>query len=233
MAYETTVSETYSATPANMRGVEDFDRAERHSKLVAALRKILPLTALAIIGLFVVTALTTELKITEVIVDEVGLREGKLVMESPNMAGFNKNSRPYDVKADQAIQDLAQPGKVLLREIDAKLPFDASSFANIEAQSGVYDTNSEKLVLEKNITIKGARGMDMLLEHADIDIRSGTMATERPVTANSTNTNISADSMRVEDGGDRIVFNRRVKMTINRPTQRGTGTSADQIERQQ
>ena len=74
--------------------------------------------------------------------------------------------------------------------------------------------------------------MDMLMEDADIDIRSGTIASENPVTANSSNTNISADSVRVEDGGNRIVFNNRVKMTIIRPTTRGTDATTGQEPRQ-
>ncbi|MEP1208830.1 MAG: LPS export ABC transporter periplasmic protein LptC [Rhizobiaceae bacterium] len=232
MAYESTVSVDFSSPHANMRGADDFNRAAQHSKLVAALRTILPLSALAIIVLFCGLAITTQLPDADVTVDAIGLKQGKLVMERPTMAGFDKNSRPYDVKALQAIQDLAQPGKVMLREIVAKLPVDSSSFANIEARSGVYDTSNEKLFLDKSVTITGARGMDLTLEDADFDIRSGTMASENPVTANSSSTKISAESVRVEENGNRILFNNRVKMTITRPTQRGIDTPVDEVSRQ-
>ena len=137
------------------------------------------------------------------------------------MAGFDKKSRPYDVRALQAIQDLAKPGKVLLNTIDAKLPMNANSFADIDAKSGIYDTESEKLFLNEDVKIKGARGMDISLQDANIDIKTGIMESDNPVNVQSKNTNISADSVRVEDGGERILFNNRVKMTIVRPVERG------------
>lgn len=242
MAHESTASMGNSMAPsgavgsstahANMRHSDDFNRATRHSRLVTILRTALPLSAVATVIVFVSMAFTSQLPIADVKVDEVSLKEGRLVMENPNMAGFDKNSQPYDVKAVQAIQDLSQPGKVLLTKIDAKLPVDASSFAKIVANSGVYNTNDEKLFLNENVAIRGARGMDMMLEDADIDIRSGTMESDNPVTANSNNTNISADSIRVEEGGNRIVFNKRVKMTIIRPTERGTDGATQQKSRQ-
>ena len=119
-------------------------------------------------------------------------------MESPKMAGFDKNSRPYDVSAMQAIQDLAEPGKVWLKSIDARLPMDATSFANLDAVSGIFLTESEKLLLDNTVSIVGARGMDLLLENADIDIKSGLMKSNKPVSVTSENTKLQADSVRVE-----------------------------------
>ena len=63
--------------------------------------------------------------------------------------------------------------------------------------------------------------MDISLQDANIDIKTGIMESDNPVNVQSKNTNISADSVRVEDGGERILFNNRVKMTIVRPVERG------------
>ncbi len=232
MAHESTVSVGFAPGPANMRGVADFNRARRHSRLVFLMKAVLPVLATTLVGVFVMLVLTAQLPVADVSIDKVSLSEGRLVMEQPKMAGFDRNSRPYDVQAVQAIQDLAQPGKVLLNKIDAKIPFDATSFADIGAMSGVYDTKSEKLFLDENVTITGARGMDVHLKDADIDINSGSLASEKPVTVNSENTNISADSIRVEKGGDRILFNQRVKMTITRPVERGIGSTNTDEPRQ-
>ena len=222
MAHETTFDAGFAPADANMRSSQDFGRAHSHSKRVAILKKILPLMALGIVGLFVLQAMTAHIPIANISVDEIGLKEGRLVMGRPKMAGFDKNSRPYDVQAVQAIQDLAKPGKVLLKSIDAKLPMDATSFANIHAKSGIYDTENKKLILDDEVSITGARGMDLLLKDASIDIKSGTMESQKPVSVKSGNTNLSADSVRVENDGKRILFNNRVKMTIVRPVERGT-----------
>ena len=222
MAQETTFDVGFAPAHANMRSPEDFDRAHLHSKHVAILKKALPAAAAVIIVAFFAMAMTAHIPIANITVDEIGLKEGKLVMEKPKMAGFDKKDRPYDVRALQAIQDLAKPGKVLLNTIDAKLPMNANSFANIDAKSGIYDTENEQLFLNEEVNIKGARGMDILLQDANIDIKTGIMESDNPVNVQSQNTNISADSVRVEDGGERILFNNRVKMTIVRPVERGT-----------
>ncbi|MEM7290127.1 MAG: LPS export ABC transporter periplasmic protein LptC, partial [Pseudomonadota bacterium] len=207
----------FAPAHANMRSADDFDRAHRHSRRVALLKKALPATAGFVVVSFMLFAVTAHIPIANITVDEIGLKEGKLVMEKPKMAGFDKKSRPYDVRAQQAIQDLAKPGKVLLNTIDAKLPMDANSFANVDAKSGIYDTESEQLFLNDEVKIKGARGMDILLQDANIDMKTGIMESNNPVNVKSKNTNITADSVRVEDGGERILFNNRVKMTIVRP----------------
>ncbi|MGI9364831.1 MAG: LPS export ABC transporter periplasmic protein LptC [Rhizobiaceae bacterium] len=206
---------------ANMRTASDFARAYKHSRIVKALKLGLPVAAATLIGVFAIYATSTTVPLENFTVDEISLQEGKLVMDAPKMAGFDKNSRPYDVSAMQAIQDLAEPGKVWLKSIDARLPMDATSFANLDAVSGVFLTESEKLLLDNTVSIAGARGMDLVLENADIDIKSGLMQSDRPVKVTSENTKLQADSVRVEENGKRIIFNERVKMTIVRPVERG------------
>ena len=116
-----------------MRDDQDFDAAHRHSKLVAILKNALPICALVVVILFVLLAVTTTIPLPGLEIDRVGLQEGKLIMENPKLVGFDRRSRPYDVGAQQAIQDLARPGIVELKSIAAKLPMDAASFADIRA----------------------------------------------------------------------------------------------------
>jgi lipopolysaccharide export system protein LptC len=227
MAQNSTISPTLAPVHANMRSTVEFASAKRHSRIVAMLKTLLPLSAIAISALFVMFATTTNLPFADVAVDRIGLKQGKLVMERPKMAGFDKNNRPYDVRALQAIQDLSQPGKVLLKSIEAKLPMDATSFATVDASSGIFDTTSERLSLQDRISIVGARGMDLLLLDADIDIKSGTMESAKPVKVTSESTRLAADSVRVEQSGKRIVFDKRVKMTIIRPVKRGNSTAGN------
>ncbi len=206
---------------ANRRDDRDFSRARRHSRMVRGLRQLLPISALVVIGIFIGSTLFTYSPVSELSIDSAGLKDGKLVMEQPKMAGFDKNNRPYDVSATKAIQDVSKPGMIELVSIDAKLPMDATSFADVDAQIGFYDTNNETLVLKKDVTIKGARGMDILLEEANFNMKTGGMTSDMPVVVNSKDINISADSVSVEKGGQRIVFKKRVKMTITRPLVRG------------
>ena len=125
------------------------------------------------------------------------------------------------------------PDIVELVKIDAKLPMDATSFANVDANSGTYDTKGETLKLHDDIVIKGARGMDIYLNDADIDMKSGSMISNNPVKVLSKDANISADSVKVEDNGKRIVFQNRVKMTITRPVRPASDTTTEATEETQ
>ena len=206
---------------ANKRSTRDFNRARRHSLLVAVLKKILPIGAVAITVSFAASAILSYSPVSDVSIGGAALKDGKLVMNAPKMAGFNKENRPYDVKASKAIQDLDKPGLVELELIDARLPMDATTFADVDANSGTYDTNNEKLNLRDNVLIKGARGMDIQLMDADIDMKSGSLVSSNPVQVTSPDTDITADSVQVEDNGKRIIFKKRVKMTIKKPVSRG------------
>ena len=221
------------AKNANMRNQRDFERARRHSRLVSVSKLLLPLLAGSMVVVFALSVIISYSPVADVKVESAGLRDGKLVMESPTMAGFDKKNRPYDVKAEQAIQDLTNPDIVELIKIDAKLPMDATSFANVDAKSGTYDTKGETLKLHDDIVIKGARGMDIYLKDADIDMKSGSMISNNPVKVLSKDANISADSVKVEDNGKRIVFQNRVKMTITRPVKPANDTSTEATEETQ
>lgn len=219
------IPQAASPERANQRSDKDFARANRHSRLVSILKLALPAAACLMLFIFISSALLSYVPLADVSVDSAGLKDGKLVMERPKMDGFDKNNRPYKVKAEQAIQDLTNPDVVELLAIDARLPMDATSFADVDAKSGTYNSVKETLLLHDKVTIKGARGMDIFLEDADIDIKTGSMKSQKPVKVISHDTNITADSVEVGQNGKRILFKDRVKMTITRPIKRGTSDS--------
>lgn len=200
----------------NKRTPKDFSRANRHSVLVKILKTALPASALLIVLTFATSAILSWTPQIEGISGKIGLEGGKLVMDQPKMAGFDKNERAYNVTATKAIQDLTKPDIVELESIDAKVPLGTNSYANVDAGSGTYDTKNEMLNLRDKVRITGARGMDIALEEADINMKTGTMTSDQPVNVVSKGTEISADSVQVHDNGKRIIFKERVRMTIQR-----------------
>ncbi|MEM1317560.1 MAG: LPS export ABC transporter periplasmic protein LptC [Pseudomonadota bacterium] len=210
------------ASVANRRTAEDFAKAQRHSKAVRISRRALPGIAAFMVVLFVGQAVWNWTPMGNIQVLSAAISNGKLVMEEPKLKGVDADNRPYDVKAARAVQDLAKPGFFELTAIDAKLPIDASSFAQVDAGSGIYDQKAETMRLFNTVVVTGARGMDIQMDDADIDIKSGTLTSDKPVTVKSGETTIDAASVEVQDNGKRVIFKERVKMVINRPIKRGT-----------
>ena len=206
----------------NQRSEEDFSRAERHSARVTLLRKALPIAAIVIIVGFVAISFVTAPRIGNVSVESADIEGGKLIMNSPVMAGFDEKNRPYDVKARRAIQDLSKPNLVKLEEIDAVLPSQDGGSARIKAQTGDYDTEKETLKLLGKIDITTSQAMVIKLQQADIDMKTGTLNSSKPVRVTTTDTTITSDQVEVTDNGKNILFRDRVRMTIKPNTLRGT-----------
>ncbi|MEL6505168.1 MAG: LPS export ABC transporter periplasmic protein LptC [Pseudomonadota bacterium] len=205
-----------AAAQANPRSARDFRTARRHSGLVKMMKFILPTCAFLIVGAFGTMSAMNFVPGIKNIEGTIGLENGQLVMDKPKMAGFDKNERAYEVQAQKAIQDLAKPGIVELKSIDATVPMGTSAFADVVAGSGTYDTRNEKLNLRDQVEVQGARGMNIRLEEADIDMKTGTLISSKPVFVDTEDAKVTADSVTVLEEGKRILFKNRVKMTITR-----------------
>lgn len=147
-------------------------------------------------------------------VERIGIAGGKLVMDKPDLNGFDKNNRPFEVRAATATQDLKNPAIIQLKEIDARLPLSESTFADVDALTGIYDRDNERLQLNKDIRVKNSDGLEILLEKADIDMKSGTLVSDRPVSVKSGRTQVRSDRLEVQDNGKLIIFEHRVRMVI-------------------
>ena len=99
---------------ANARTAQDFARAARHARLVAILKLALPALCVGIVVAFAVTAMTSYTPNEVVPVKIADVRDGKLVMNEPKMAGFDKHNRPFDIRAFRAVQDVSEPDLITL-----------------------------------------------------------------------------------------------------------------------
>lgn len=203
------------ALPAGHRDPRAFARARRHSLTVAVLKRALPLVAVAITGGFAAAAMLSDAFDAPVAVANGDLAQGRIVMKSPELSGFDKDNRPFALKAAHAAQDTGTPSVVALAEIDGRIPTTGKAFADIGAKSGLYDADKEILKLSDGIRVDGMQGLDMRLKEAKFDMRAGTMRSDAPVTVRSKDTAIKADSVRVFESGKRILFKQRVRMVIH------------------
>ncbi len=219
-----------SGREANRRGEEDFRHARRHSLIVRIMKMVLPTIAVLCMLSFVALAAISYVPISNFSISGASLKDGRLTMETPKMAGFDSKGRPYDVRARRAMQDISKPKIIELVRIDADLPMDQKSTAKLTAEEGTYDSEAETLQLRNNIEIRGARGMDIDLHSADIDIRSGKLVSTKPVKVVSDTSAITAQRVEVENSGKRIVFRDKVRVIITRPVERGTSQAEQQTK---
>ena len=196
------------------RDLRSFNRAHRHSGIVRFLRIALPLTAVAIIAILVSAYFWSQSMLPNLKIETTAIIDSKMVMKNPELNGVDKDNRPYNLTAREAITDPEKPRQVELLEIDANVPMDQGLFAKVLAGTGFYDAEAKLLNLGGEVDVKTDNGMTMNLQDADIDIGAGSLKTSNPVMITTEQAKISADRMFVENNGGNVIFESPVKMTI-------------------
>lgn len=192
----------------------EFRAARIHSARVRVLRIALP--ALGILIAIVFAGYSWLMTGSNVPFEaaEVGIVDGKLVMANPNLTGYTKENRAYRITANRAIQDFGNLERIMLEGIQASLPIENGAVARVEADSGVFDNTVNLLTIDSPVTIVTDDGLTVTLGDALIDIAAGTLRTDKQVDIDLARSRISAGSLAVEDNGDVIVFDDKVRMTL-------------------
>jgi lipopolysaccharide export system protein LptC len=212
-------------------GERVFRTAARHSRLVRFLRFAIPAVITAIAAVLLVAAFFNPFKIiTTFPIDPTKLKLSgtKIVMESPRLTGFTTDSRPYELIAQTAAQDLLKPDILELQDIDAKVETKDGQHITITSNNGVYDTRAEVLKLSDHIVLTTSSGYEGHLSEATVNVSSGSVVSESPVDVKLPNGTLSANRLQVTDNGAVVVFSRGVEMNLNPEHARGAEQPAPQ-----
>ena len=211
-------------TPALPAGLADrherqraFLAARRHSRLVRRLRLLLPVSGGLVILAFVVATRFALPENLDLSVARLSVPRNSIIMDSPQITGFDADKREYSVTADRAIQALTNPNAVRLEEIAATVTVDGQGTADISAESGDYDNKESTLKLHGDIAVDSSGGYSLRMNGADIDLRDGTMSSANPVTVSYQDSTTVGGSISVSGGGQVIVLGGGVRTTLMPP----------------
>ena len=192
-----------------------FAAAERHSRLVRLLRIATPAASLAAVAVMTFVAVFNPFR-REIglSVNELSVDGTKIVMNHPRLTGARTDGRGYVVNAAKAIQDVAHPTMVELREIDGDIATADDSRLRVTALVGFYDNARQFLKLAQNVHLRSP-SYDVSLDSADIDFKSGVYRSDQPVTVVTSNgATVRADSAEAHDNGAELTFNGHVRSTF-------------------
>ena len=198
------------------RRAEAFRAAGRHTSRVRFMKRAIVGSAIAgALGLAFVAFFNPFRNLPEnVSISSIGVNGSRITMELPKLNGYRKDSRPYEVTAKQAIQDLKKQNMIELVDLEARIEMADHGQGRVTARTGFYDTGKETMQLVNDVRMKSDSGYEVLLTKADIDFKAGTMASNEPVRVLMRTSTIRADRMNVIDGGKTLVFEGRVKTMI-------------------
>lgn len=200
-----------------------FATAARGSRRVRRLRFLLPtlgaLLFVAVVGATVITRISISLSIGDLKISSDGL-----AMDAPHLSGSDGKGRTYTVSAKSAVQDLTDTRIIRLKDIEASVVQTDGSQARLLADSGVYDSAAQTLVLKENIRLANSDGSDGALSRAEINLNTGSLTSDSPVAFSSRLGEINAEKMGVEKKAGTVTFSGGVRMTVDPTAHPGSGS---------
>src|SRR5579871_5985966 len=207
--------------PALQAGIEArFAIAARHSRMVRVLRIAVPAAVALAMAMIILVSIFNPFRM---LLPQLPIEMGNLVvsgtkitMESPHMAGYSTDRRPYEVWAKTATQDVTDPDHVELKTLRGKVLMEDQSTVTLEAVNGLMDTKQSLLDLHKDIYLQTTTGYEAWLSQAFVDMNKNTVTSDEHVDVKWADGKISADRMKVSGGGEVVRFDGHVVMNIDK-----------------
>ncbi|SDI79156.1 LPS export ABC transporter periplasmic protein LptC [Bradyrhizobium lablabi] len=195
-----------------------FAAAARHSRMVRVLRVAVPAAVIvamaAIVAVSVFNPFRMLLPKLPVDMGNLVVSGTKITMESPHLAGFSTDQRPYEMWAKAATQDLTDPDHVELSQLRAKVAMEDKSTVTLDARTGYYDSKSQMLDLRKDIFLQSSTGYEAKLSQAYVDINKGAVTSDEHVDVKLLNGTLTADRLRIINSGEVVRFEGNVVMNL-------------------
>jgi lipopolysaccharide export system protein LptC len=207
-------------SPAYQAGMDArFAVAARHSRMVRVLRVAVPaaviLSMAAIIGISIFNPFRLLLPKLPLDMGNLVVSGTKITMESPHMAGYTQDQRPYEVWAKTATQDVTDPDHLDLKTLRAKMVMEDQSTVTLDARNGLMDTKNQLLDLHKDIFLQTSTGYEARLSQAFVDMGKNTVSSDEHVDVKLLNGTLTSDRLRITGGGEVIRFEGNVVMNLD------------------
>jgi lipopolysaccharide export system protein LptC len=196
-----------------------FAVAARHSRMVRILRIAVPgVVALAMAGLIGISIFNPfrmlmprlPLDMSNLVVSGT-----KITMESPHLAGYTPDRRPYEMWARTAVQDVTDPDHVELNKLRTKLLMQDGSTVFLDSLTGLFDNKAQTLELYKDIHLTTTSGYEAWLTQAHVDMVKNTVDSDQHVDVKLTNGTLTSDRLHIINGGEVVIFEGNVVMHLD------------------
>jgi lipopolysaccharide export system protein LptC len=206
--------------PAYQAGMDArFRIAARHSRLVRILRVAVPAAVLLSLATIVLVSVVNPFRMLlpklPIDMGNLVVSGTKITMESPHMAGFSADQRPYEVWAKTATQDVTDPDHVELKTLRAKMLSEDQSTVTLVARDGLMNTKDQLLDLHHDIHLQTSTGSEAWLSQAAVDMAKGNVASDEHVDVKFTSGTVSSDRLRIFNGGELVRFEGNVVMHLD------------------
>ncbi|MGI2032797.1 LPS export ABC transporter periplasmic protein LptC [Rhizobium panacihumi] len=209
-----TLTQSAPANDAALRQTRAYKLAQAHSTRVKRLKVLLPVAALIISLIFIGVSFIRTFLPENLTIQSAKIEDGKIVMESPAIAGRNDDGVSYSMTATRALQDLQNPNMISLENVKAAMPMSKDVIARVVASAGIFDRASDRMQLTAPFDVNLSNGLTAKFQSANMDVKAGTLETPDTITISTQEASIVADSMKITDKGKTITFTGGVRVDL-------------------
>ncbi len=189
-------------------------KSSSYTKIVKALRIILPVAALAL-AIIVLTWGDVDKTIQTAQIEEdkkpqIGTNE----LIDPKFESRDKNNKPFTITAKKAISGEKNPDLIQMEEPLADMTLKDNSWIAIKGNEGRYWQKDQKLELYGNVNIFHDKGYEIISEEFIIDFKKGKLFTSKKIGGHGPAGTIQAQSMSADSNTGNLIFNGPAKLVL-------------------
>lgn len=188
----------------------------RHSRLIALARVVLPLAALVLLStlfLFSDRVDPTQARLYSAVDVDALAAEPRLT--KPEYSGMTRDGAALIVRAQVAKPDLAGGNGTTAERIVAKLEAPDGTVTDLSALTGRIDPSAARMELRERVAVQTSQGYRMLSDYVEMATDQSYLVSPGPVQGEAPFGTISAGSMELTrrvTGAHDLVFNGGVKL---------------------
>jgi len=196
-----------------------FQTAERHSRQVVLLRKILPALAVLVLAAYFISSRLAAVSIGDMTasVSDIEITDGNLRMVNPKFQGADKKNGKYVIGADYADQDIKEPNLIKLHAIKADIAGTDGGWSRMTATRGLFNNKTGRLVMRDGINIATSSGVSGELARASLDTKNQVLRSHNPVSFALPNGTVRANALTYDAGKRTLTFRGRVAVHMVKP----------------
>ncbi|MEM6683776.1 MAG: LPS export ABC transporter periplasmic protein LptC [Pseudomonadota bacterium] len=188
----------------------------KFDKTIWLLRIVLPLIGIALLVLTIAYPFLSERESSFVLArDSVETSQERLRMVNPRYSGLDAQERPFQIRAENAMQPRGVADEVQLNGIEADMVIEDTTAVSIIAGDGVYQPTDEKLQLVGPVTITTSNGYTIDAADSTVLLTERAVTSDKRLVANGPLGQFKAKRFEARIDEDRLIFRGGVKAYID------------------
>ena len=193
-----------------------FPAALRHTARVARLRRWILWGAAGVVALVAIGLIVSSVKLlpADLRLARVAMKGSQIVIDSPKLVGYQKDGRPYEVRAKTGVQDIAAPDTIDLDGVEVRIENNANSAITLQAPKGLYSTKGDRADMTGGVIIRDPKKFDMRLESAVMDFKTSKLKSDKPTLLKLEGGEISSKAIEFSQKDAHALFSGGVHSTL-------------------